>query len=82
MEVLNWKNAKEELPKQQSNEYRSPDILIRKKYKSVSGKILYRFDVCWYIYSEKMFVSVSGDHSMSSEIDDWCELNQTVDESK
>ena len=80
MEVLNWKNIKEELPKQQSNEYRSSDILTRKKYKSVSGKTLYSFDVCWYIYSENMFVSVSGDHSVPSEIDDWCELNQTVTE--
>ncbi len=76
-ETFNWKNAKEELPKEachHSELWCSQQVLTRKKFKTFEGVDRYHYEVCMYNFDHGGSWMILNNQNKFYEPDEWCEL--------
>ena len=77
MKTFDWKNAKDELPKECCHHpelWCFQQVLTRKKFKTSEGIERYSYEVCMYMFDKGGWWMIRNDQNRFYEPDEWCEL--------
>lgn len=72
---MNWKKVKDELPKEACHTetlWCSQQVLVREPYETPNHEMRYSYDIAWYHFNIKCFLSKEMEKVLHPT--EWCEL--------